>query len=412
VRISHVFVVVALMLVSLSPAMAESAIGDTPITLHATGTPLMDILSVLSEKSGLNIVASTDVEMREISIHLTNTPVEEALNLIVRAAGLGYEKIGDSVLVAPQEQLTQDTGFSSYVIEVQYADAFELVPLVQNIADKVAADPGGNRLVIVATPGMIDQVRDIVRELDVPPVQIELRTEVIEVSTDAMVELGIDWDRIMSQTVIFAEPNITGGAPEASELGEVPDDMPYIGRGMDLDNVYRQAQALEVALDLLQQEGDARLLSKSTLATLNNRKASIHIGDVIPYQVTNLTSGGGLQLQVEKERVGVEVDVTPRAAGDGHITCMVRPSVSNIIGFRGPNDEYPWTKERMANTQVRVLDGQTFMIAGLLSEDENEQISKVPLLGDIPVLGHLFRHTGTTTKKSDLIIKITPRIIP
>ena len=82
---------------ALSPAMAESAIGDTPITLHATGTPLMDILSVLSEKSGLNIVASTDVETREISIHLTDTPVEEALNLIVRAAGLGYEKIGDSM---------------------------------------------------------------------------------------------------------------------------------------------------------------------------------------------------------------------------------------------------------------------------------------------------------------------------
>lgn len=411
-RTSSVFVVVALLLAAIAPATVASEIGSTPITLHATGTPLMDILSVLSEKSGLNIVASTDVEMREISIHLTDTPVEEALNLIVRAAGLGYERIGDSVLVAPTSQLTQDTGFSSYVIEVQYADAFELVPLVEKVADKVAADPGGNRLVVVATPGMIDQIRDIVRDLDVPPVQIELKTEVIEVSTDRIVELGIDWDKIMSQTIIFAEPGLDGSPPEESASDEIPENMPFIDRGMDLDDVYRQAKALEVAIDLLEQDGGARILSHSTLATLNNRKASIHIGDVIPYQVTNLTSGGGLQLQVEKERVGVEVDVTPRAAGDGHITVMVNPSVSNIVGFRGPNDEYPWTKERMANTQVRVMDGQTFMIAGLLSEDENESVSKVPLLGDIPVLGHLFRHTMTQKTQSDLIIKITPRIIP
>jgi len=412
VRTSSVFVVVALLLAAIAPATVASEIGSTPITLHATGTPLMDILSVLSEKSGLNIVASTDVEMREISIHLTDTPVEEALNLIVRAAGLGYERIGDSVLVAPTSQLTQDTGFSSYVIEVQYADAFELVPLVEKVADKVAADPGGNRLVVVATPGMIDQIRDIVRDLDVPPVQIELKTEVIEVSTDRIVELGIDWDKIMSQTIIFAEPGLDGSPPEESASDEIPENMPFIDRGMDLDDVYRQAKALEVAIDLLEQDGGARILSHSTLATLNNRKASIHIGDVIPYQVTNLTSGGGLQLQVEKERVGVEVDVTPRAGGDGHITVMVNPSVSNIVGFRGPNDEYPWTKERMANTQVRVMDGQTFMIAGLLSEDENESVSKVPLLGDIPVLGHLFRHTMTQKTQSDLIIKITPRIIP
>jgi type IV pilus assembly protein PilQ len=412
VRIPIVVVVAALLLASVAPAIAARGFGDTPITLHATGTPLMDILSVLSEKSGLNIVASTDVETREISIHLTNTPVEEALNLIVRAAGLGYERIGDSVLVAPQEQLTQETGFSSYVIEIQYADAFELVPLVEKVADKVAADPGGNRLVVVATPGMIDQIRDIVTDLDVPPVQIMLETEVIEVSTDMMYEYGIDWDKIMSQTVIFAEPENDGSAPGESQTDNIPENMPYIGRGLDLDNVYRQAKALELALDLLEQDGGAKVLSNSKLATLNNRTAEIHIGDVIPYQVSNLTTGGVLQTQVEKERVGVKVMVTPRAAGDGHITVMVQPNVSNIVGFRGPNDEYPWTKERTAKTQVRVMDGQTFMIAGLLSEDETENVSKVPLLGDIPGLGYLFRHTTKQVKQSDLLIKITPRIIP
>jgi len=412
VRISIVVVAVALLMASIVPAIAADDFGDTPITLHATGTPLMDILSVLAEKSGLNIVASTDVETREISIHLTNTPVEEALNLIVRAAGLGYERIGNSVLVAPQQQLTQETGFSSYVIEIQYADAFELVPLIEKVADKVAADPGGNRLVVVATPGMIDQIRGIITDLDVPPVQIMLETEVIEISTDRMMELGIDWNTIMHQTVIFAEPGLGGVPPADAGYDELPEDMPFIGRGLDMDSVHRQAKALEIALDLLEQEGGAKVLSNSKLATLNNRTAEIHIGDVIPYTVSNLTTGGVVQVQVEKERVGVSVLVTPRVAGDGHITVMVEPSVSTIVGFRGPRDEIPWTKERTVKTQVRVMDGQTFVIAGLLSEDETETITKVPLLGDIPILGYLFRHTSTQVKRSDLLIKITPRIIP
>ncbi len=413
-RISIVVVAVALFMASVAPAMAAGDFADTPITLHATGTPLMDILTVLAEKSGLNIVASTDVETREISIHLTNTPVEEALNLIVRAAGLGYERIGNSVLVAPQEQLTQDTGFSSYVIEIRYADAFELVPLVEKVANKVAADPGGNRLVVVATPGMIDQIRAIVEDLDVPPVQIMLETEVIEIATDRMVELGIDWNKIMHQTVIFAEPGRGDPRepPDDSGYAEMPENMPFVERRLNANSFYRQAMALEVALDLLEQNGGAKVLSNSKLATLNNRTAEIHIGDVIPYTVSNVTTGGVVEVQVEKERVGVSVTVTPRAAGDGHITVTVEPSVSTIVGFRGPHDEIPWTKERTAKTQVRVMDGQTFVIAGLLSEDETETISKVPLLGDIPILGYLFRHTATQVKRSDLLIKITPRIIP
>ena len=95
----------------------------------------------------------------------------------------------------------------------------------------------------------------------------------------------------------------------------------------------------------------------------------------------------------------------------GAITVMVEPNVSSIVGFRGPNDEIPWTKERKATTQVRVMDGQTFMIAGLLSEDESEGVTKVPFLGDIPILGYLFQHRRMETKNSDLIIKITPRIV-
>jgi protein transport protein HofQ len=399
VKITTAALLAALMVVVLAPAAPAQTGVQSLVTIHASETPLSDVLAILSEKSGLNIVASSTVEGRLISINLRETPVEEALNLIVRAAGLGYERIGTSILVAEEQVLTQETGVGTYVIPIQYADAYELVEVVKTMVDKVAADPGGNRLVVVATPGAIDQIRSVIKELDVPPAQILLETEVVEVTTDDLYELGIDWQKITKQTLIFSEEDFDG---EDQNTGEIPTSMPFRDPDVDWDNIYRQAMGLNVALDFLETEGKARVLTQSKLATLNNRTAEIHIGDVIPYTVTGLTTGGVYEVRVEKERVGVEVSVTPRAAGDGHIS---------IVGFRGPNEEIPWTKERRAITQVRVMDGQTFMIAGLLSEDESNQVTKVPLLGDIPILGYLFQHNYRQTKHSDLIIKITPTIV-
>lgn len=409
-KIVTVLLLGLIMLVGLMPVAATAQSYSRLVTVDATRTPLMDVLTILASKSGLNIVASPDVENREITIHLKDTTVEEALNLIVRAAGLGYERVGNSILVAEQGSLETDTGLSSYVIDLHFADAFELEPLVAKIVPQVTAVPGGNRLVLAASPSEIEQVQQIITELDVPPVQIMLETEVIEVTTDDLQEYGIDWNQLTSQTVIFAE-GIGEALPGATEPDGLPESMPFGNIGFDSDNVSRQAKVLEVALDFLETNGNAKVLSRSKLATLNNRTAEIHIGDVIPYTVTGLTSTGVVDVQVEKERVGVSVKVTPRASGDGFVTATVEPNVSSIVGWKGPDQEIPWTKERRAITQVRVEGGSTFMIAGLLSEDESTEISKVPLLGDIPLIGYLFQHQRSQTKHSDLIIKITPTIL-
>ncbi|MBD3348540.1 MAG: hypothetical protein GF400_05015 [Candidatus Eisenbacteria bacterium] len=405
-RLTKATIAVLVLGILATGASGELPGGEKLVTIRATETPLMDVLEILSQKSGLNIVASTEVEGTVISINLTGTPVEEALNLIVRAAGLGYERVGNSVLVADEEALKQETGLGTYVIPLEFADAFELVPVLEKMIEKVAADPGGNRLIVVATPAEIEQIRGVIKGLDVPPVQVLLETEVVEVSTNDLTELGIDWTKITNQKVIFTE-----GDPELSDTDAIPDEMEYGSTKFDWDNVHRQAKALDIALDLLENEGKARILTRAKLATLNNRPAEIHIGDVIPYTVTGLTTSGVYEVKVEKEEVGVNIKVTPRAAGDGHITVIVEPNVSTIVGFRGPNDEIPWTKERRATTQVRVMNGDTFMIAGLLSEDESNTVQKVPLLGDIPLLGYLFQHHKIESKNTDLIIKITPRIL-
>ena len=347
----------------------------TTVSVSARETALTDVLTILAEKSGLNIVSSPVVEGKVVSVHITDTPIDEALDLVVRAAGLAYERVGNSILVGDAESRVEDTGFDTYVLNIMFADAFELEPLIAKIAESVSTDPGGNRLVVVASPGKIEQIRRVVKSLDVPPVQIMLVTEVIEVTTNDLMEYGIDWSKLMSQTLLFAE-----GSPEASPPEALPEEMPWIALPFDGDDIMRQAKTLEMAIDFLEGEGKARILSRSQLATLNNREAEIHIGDVIPYTVSGVSSAGAVEVTVEREKVGVTVSVTPRAIGDGHITVLVEPNVSSIVGWKGPNDEIPWTKERRASTQVRVENGETFLIAGLMNEDTAVEEVKVPLL--------------------------------
>ena len=168
-----------------------------------------------------------------------------------------------------------------------------------------------------------------------------------------------------------------------------------------------------MSLDALIENGDARLLSNSKLMTTNNRQASLHIGDVIPYTVrqVNVATGNAGTTTNEEKEVGVKLVMTPHVNEENQVTLNLEPEVSTIVAFIGANKDLPQTRVRKTNTTVRVQDGQTIFIAGLFSEDESEVISKLPIFGDIPLLGALFTHKSLKKVKSNLIIEITPRII-
>lgn len=258
---------------------------------------------------------------------------------------------------------------------------------------------------IRANPKARREISKIIKEIDKPPVQVMLRAKLIEVQVDALARMGIDWDKLNSITTV-----VTEGIPEPSAPNALPEDMPFEIRDITKSTLSRQLEVFQITLDLLINEGSAEILADTKLATLNNREATIHIGDIVPYVITGY---GGLtaELQVEREEVGIKLRITPHVNDDGYITTRVEPEVSTIVGWVGPNNEIPWVKTRTATTTVRVKDGETIIIAGLLSEEETTQISKVPLLGDLPLLGKLFQHTVKNKKKTDLIIEITPKVL-
>jgi type II secretory pathway component GspD/PulD (secretin) len=414
-------IAVAVVAVSLSAPLNTSSFQspdeDEPlsvmITLDADDISLTSVLQILAEKSGMNIVTSPEVQAQRISIHLRNVPIDDALNLVVRAAGLGYERLGNSILVGDPEKLKEATGVVSEVITLEYAHPEDVKQLLTDLTPNVRSqvDSLGTNVVVTTTPSIMEQVRGIVAELDVPPPQVQLKARVVEVSSGDLAEIGVDYERLLDG----AQTIITESVPSPSGNNEAPVSMPYVSLSR-LDFTSRQAEAFEVALDLLLSEEKGRLLADSELTTLSNRSAKIHVGDVVRVVVTSIVTerqagvatGVG---QLEEIETGVTLNVTPRVSDDGFITVDVKPTVSQIVAFRGSQQDIPQTRERTARTAIRVKDGEVIYIGGLQNHITKDTVVKVPLLADLPLLGRLFRHYSTSDERTELIIEIVPNIL-
>lgn len=367
----------------------------SPITLVARDASLSEVLKVLSERSGMNFVAGEGVHREKITIILNKTPLDEAINLLVRAAGLSYEIIGNSVLIAEPGKLKEEVGQSGYVVELKYARAAEVAGMLQDLTKNVKTDHGGNRLICYTSPRVINEVERIVRSIDHPHVLVMLETRLIEVCLDDLERHGVNWGELSPlQTGISHPGGRLSDGFKASRWLQLPLD-------------------INVTLDMLLQNGNAKLLMDSKLTTTNNREASLHIGDVIPYVVQsyNLSASGGVNQQVMKEEVGVIVKMTPHINDEGQVTLALEPEVSSITGWKGANADIPLVRVRKTKTTVRVADGQTIFLAGLLSEESTTEVKKLPGFGQLPLLGPLFQHERDETRKTNLIIEITPRII-
>jgi type IV pilus assembly protein PilQ len=393
-----------------SPSGTVTVIKDSPIitkdpnpllrnviSLNAQDANLSEILKVMADRSSMNFVAGEGVQKAKISIILNKTPVSEAIDLIVRAAGLSYEIIGNSVLIGEQGKLKDEVGQSGYVIALNYADAAEVAVLLADFSKNVKVDRGGNRLIAYASPRVINEIERIVRSIDHPHTQVLLETRLIEVTVDNTDKFGIDWGAL--------SPISTGISFPAAP----------VAKGYLLSGGTRAPISLNILLDMLIQNGDARVLMNSKLTTTNNREASLHIGEKIPYVIQQYNSaavaGGGANQQVQHEDVGVKIKMQPHVNEDSEITLNLEPEVSSITGFKGPNSDLPLVKVRTTKTTVRVADGQTIFLAGLLSEEETTELRKLPILGQIPLIGALFTHKLAVKRKTNLIIEVKPKII-
>jgi general secretion pathway protein D len=271
-----------------------------------------------------------------------------------------------------------------------------------------------NQIVVTDFTAVIDEIVLLVEQLDQPQRQISIEVKIIESKVDSKSKLGFAWPTSLT-TSLGAGTQTIGEESYQAELENIAGSLnPQTGRWTWGTLTVDQ---LTTVLDLLNQAGNSKLISDPHITTLENQEAYIKVQTVIPIATISRFSEGAATQDIQTfydEEVGISLYVTPRINEDSRITLDVRAQIEDIIGFAGPSDnQKPITSSRSLKTTVIVNDSETVALGGLLKETEIEQTQKFPLLGHIPIIGSLlFTNKSTEKTMTDLIILITPRIMP
>ncbi|MDQ6933100.1 MAG: hypothetical protein M3160_07970 [Candidatus Eremiobacteraeota bacterium] len=260
----------------------------------------------------------------------------------------------------------------------------------QRINDNIAIDRRLNAIVLTGTPQEISGLRAVIDKVDVPQTSVILECQVFELSETAARDVGLELTTGSTPTVTGAAESKTGGLPTFSAS-------------------LTQAQIFAEI-----RRGGGRILATPRILALNGNPATILSGDALPIVTTTTFPGSppSIQTTVNYIAVGVNLQIQPRIADDGYVTSHIFAEVSSVTAFIVTNGStVPQISLRQANTSATVKDGTPFVIGGLLQDNEIRNMSKIPILGDIPLIGGLFRARHDTTTKTSLYIMITPRVI-
>lgn len=263
-------------------------------------------------------------------------------------------------------------------------------PLGQSIDQNMAIDRRLNAIWLRGTPEQIARMKQMIEMIDVPLDSVVLETEFLELTQTGAKALGIDFTNSAGQIAVAT-----------FQSGQY---MPGFLTGNHVASV-----SLQAAIYAQVQQGNGRILSKPRISAQSGSTAKIITGDALPILTSIQLSGvNGVQQQVQYVNVGVTLQIAPRVSDDGYVSSHVFCVVSSVTGF---SQGYPTISQREAETSATVRDGDSFVIGGLTQEDVLNTKSKIPLLGDIPLIGQAFRTDKNTSTKTELYIIVTPHIV-
>jgi len=289
----------------------------------------------------------------------------------------------------------------------------------------IAADKSTNSLIIVATPTDFETMKDVIQKLDIRRRQVFVEVAIIEMSLTKVRDLGFEFQAANLQNLETSNNlNVMGGT-NFGNIGNVVVNGPAglaAMSGLAVGAVkgvftYKGVEYLNVGalLQALQTDSDVNVLSTPNILTMDNQKAEIMVGQNVPFitgQTQNATTGSTAVFNtIQRQDVGIKLTLTPQISSDDSVRLEVNQEISDVIATSTTNPAGPTTDKRSASTTVVVKDRQTMVIGGLITDNVTSSTSKVPFLGDIPVLGWLFKSKQTNVEKDDLMIFITPYII-
>ena len=415
-----------------------------PISLDLQEAEIKNVLRLLADVSGTNIAVEPDVEGR-VTLKVNRVPWDQVLDMILAMNNLGKDQFRGVIRIARQEKLkkelyekeaeirarqqvlesSREVGeIGTHYLQVNYAKASDIAnKIVMSNKGRLTIDERTNLILYTDYPSWIQAARDVLARLDLPTPQVLIEARIVQLDTNTVKDLGIDWsfgidrlsgpegnpshrlagigtdllnkgDRLTSQNFQVNQPVSGLGALGASLFGFSFGQI----AGQTLWDIDMKISALEIA-------GKGKIISAPRVLTLNNVEASISAGKEIPYLKLNEF---GVSTTEFKDAV-LELKVTPQITPDQKLSLKIdakkeRADFANLINGVPPIDT------RKVNTTLLVADGDTIVIGGILEEEESFSESRTPGLGQVPILGALFKSERTRKNRAELLIFISPRI--
>jgi len=423
------------------------------LSLNFQDIPVRAVLQLIADFTGLNVVVSDSVD-GNLTLRLKNVPWDQALDIILKAKGLSKRESGNVMLIAPSEeiaaqekidlealaQVTELAPIRSAFFEINFAKVSDLAQLFEGGGEEgnlnllsprgsVIMDERTNTLIVKDTDTVISEIRRTLTKLDIPVRQVLIESRIVIAVDDFKKELGVRFGATGVQANGSDGLNATSGTisgtntisnsaidnlqnngtvfPVDSPAGadRLNVNMPVVGAtGSIAFTILSGGNLLDLELSALQSEDDGEIISSPRVVTSDRHEAFIEQGVEIPY--LSATSSGATQVEFKKAVLSIKV--TPQITPDDRIIMDLSVN-KDAVGQVFAN--IPSIDTRQVTTQVLVDNGDTIVLGGIYETETRNELDKVPVLGDLPLIGSLFRHTLESVEKQELLIFVTPKIL-
>jgi type IV pilus assembly protein PilQ len=432
--------VVTLAVTPLTPDEVKQSKNTTyegkPISLDFQDVPVRQVLQIIAQVNGFNLV-TTDTVNGNVTISLSGVPWDQALDMILKIRGLDKRLEGNILLIAPTEELsareTQQLQSKQQVqnlaqlksahIEINYAKADEIATILKTSDGGILSDRGNvtvdartNTILIRDTLESIDEARRVINALDIPVKQVLIESRMVTVRDNVDEQLGVRWgftgasdNNSVSGSIVGADTAGQGNVPDIGDRLNV--NLPVSSAagtiGFQIANLL-DGNILDLELSALEAENKGEIIASPRITVANQQEAYIEQGTEIPF--VQATSSGATSVEFKKAVLSLKV--TPHITPDDRI-------ILNLVVTQDTRGDTVATSTGPAvaidtqeiSTQVLVENGETIVLGGIFQQVSTNDVTKVPLLGDIPYFGNLFKTTSTIEQKRELLIFVTPKII-
>jgi len=343
---------------------------------------IMDVISILAKRAHLDVVISGDQTLvKKTSVHLKNTTIEQAIECILKTNGFTSQRTGNVLLVSALPQDILQTAFQgvSKAFKLKYLTAERLSALFTKLMPSIISTPGerANSLIIRGKESELKEASALIEDLDKPTPQILISSKVLEIAEADSIRIGIDHN---------------GGI------------FKFING--------KRAEDITSTVSALLGNGKANVVASPRVATLDNHEAIINIGKRVPYAVPYSDSSNSTKWRIDFIDAGVKLKIIPQLGEDNYITTFIQPEISSISEWRvTPAGEFPVISTRNASSTIRVKNGETIVIGGLMLDSDRVNTSRIPILGQFPIINLFFQNRVVEQEKTEIVFMITPYVI-